>query len=833
MSINFTGILKTTVILALFCFPVASNAQIFWEEDFSEGIPTEWTNEDAALNIDTVSFDTVRVVWEHCDDPASCVPAEFGLDAFASATADNGYAYVDSDQWGGDYVGLHMSQLTTAVINCSDKDSVYINFDSHIGTFAYNANDNAILRVWTNNNGWTDYNIYPELTADNGQSFSSNPRTIIVNLSDVASNTDSVRLQWQWTGFYEYSWAIDDIVLTSEDPTPPPELPEGVIWIENFDGDADGWTVNSPSIDTAVWTWDLTGDVGNGALAGAGTRIQCSNEINGSMVFNADFYTTGGTDDGIPTGPAETYPKYVAELISPVIDLSGVETSVSLQFCELVRFLNVSPAAPQVQASGDSYQTSVQISLDGGDNWSDPINANSNLENNADPYSEVETIAMPGLQGQSNVRIKFVFSSDFYYWVLDDIAIIERGEHDMKANTNFFAIHPNAATPVSMVEDVPFLADIQNNGGFTETNVEYNLSISNPGGAEIYNSSNIYASIGPDSIAENVIFPNMLLANDILDLGVYNGKYELSMDSTDAKPDDNIINWSFEISDTTFAKETGFTRNVSPSAEPTFTYGNCFYIPVDGYYARYVTFGVANPEELVGRSVTTLLYEWDGDTDGNGAADPDEYGGFPIAFNSYTFSTEQSNELITIPVEVDSEPISLKAGKYYLMMIQYVTDDEQSCYLLASEAYDYSAMQYVTDSLQQPRYAALLDVGTTTVDAEFSITGFGLDLVPLVRLHIGDEPIQTDTKEQVLSESALRIFPNPSKGIFNIEWKLQSTSSVAVSIYDTRARLLKYEEFDDQLNGNSKFDLNSFASGTYFVRVVTDEGVRTERLFIQ
>jgi hypothetical protein len=46
-------------------------------------------------------------------------------------------------------------------------------------------------------------------------------------------------------------------------------------------------------------------------------------------------------------------------------------------------------------------------------------------------------------------------------------------------------------------------------------------------------------------------------------------------------------------------------------------------------------FAIANPDELIGKPVTVLLYEWDGDTNGDFEANPEEYGDSPIAFNSY------------------------------------------------------------------------------------------------------------------------------------------------------------------------------------------------------
>jgi len=50
---------------------------------------------------------------------------------------------------------------------------------------------------------------------------------------------------------------------------------------------------------------------------------------------------------------------------------------------------------------------------------------------------------------------------------------------DIQANTNFFAIPPNFATPASQVDEFGFLADIQNVGGIPAENVNLNLQLQN------------------------------------------------------------------------------------------------------------------------------------------------------------------------------------------------------------------------------------------------------------------------------------------------------------------------------------------------------------------
>jgi len=57
--------------------------------------------------------------------------------------------------------------------------------------------------------------------------FSDNQVIIQNDISSVAANKPAVYLRWEWNGKYEYWWFIDDVRLTSENPTPANDLAMG------------------------------------------------------------------------------------------------------------------------------------------------------------------------------------------------------------------------------------------------------------------------------------------------------------------------------------------------------------------------------------------------------------------------------------------------------------------------------------------------------------------------------------------------------------------------------------------------------------------------------
>lgn len=199
----------------------------FWSEDFSGGsIPAGWTN------VDVGTLGTAPdVVFQWSNDPASVGPSALGYapsSTFNGGTASNGYLWADSDR------GLtsappnnHIAQLTTTAIDCSGQPSVLLTFDALIGVFDFDANENAIVRVSTDLTNWTTYQAFPCLVTGGAgppcTRWSGNPDEVAIDISATAANQATVYIQWQWTGGWEYFWAIDDIALS-----PLPEFERSV-----------------------------------------------------------------------------------------------------------------------------------------------------------------------------------------------------------------------------------------------------------------------------------------------------------------------------------------------------------------------------------------------------------------------------------------------------------------------------------------------------------------------------------------------------------------------------------------------------------------------------
>ncbi len=571
----------------------------------------------------------------------------------------------------------------------------------------------------------------------------------------------------------------------------------------------------------ALWWWSPNGSVRAGALFAATTgelTINSPTNTNGAMVVNADFYTTQGLSANVPSGPPP-YPQYTTELISPIIDLSNVTTRVSLTFYQLVRILNVSSNAP---AAG--LRTSVSFSTDGGATWSPAQNVNEGLATNAAPLQVERLVNLNNIQGSANARIKFIWSADFYYWAIDDIKLIEQPRNDMRVNT-FYAIPPNAVTPRSQLEPFGFIADIQNVGSQTQPASTLTVSIRNAANDLIYADSIQYGSIAPDSVAENVFFPNEYLPPSIT--GNYTGRYTLTINGTpDERPENNFQEFLFAVSDSTFSKELGTgLGNFFASGNASYSWGNIYYVPNgDGFFANSVSFAVGNATALAGRSVTILLYKWNGDTNSDNNVNPAEYGSAPIAFNSYEFTGQEGTNLITVPIDIDGNQIPLENNSQYMIALQYTTEDATTMQIRAANRLDYTAAWFYSDSLQKPRYGSAIDPGN---DGTY---GLVFTVMPIIRMHV--LPVISSVKETPLPEAAFEVFPNPASDVVNLKLTLDKPQNIQIALFDQFGRTLTLRRFEQVNRDIISMPVNNLPAGTYYLKVTTPSGAAVRPVIV-
>lgn len=599
---------------------------------------------------------------------------------------------------------------------------------------------------------------------------------------------------------------------------------QGVFFSETFTGSLPGtWTNtvvlgnNQPS---SRWVYSTTGPQGGFAI----DPIESTTAATGFMLFDSDLNCNH------PAGQD-------AWLITPAINASDKD-EVFLQFQTFYQSFN---DRPQVRVGTNLSAISTWATYEvfpgiGANDFGGIIDGNEALNPQLISIDISEFAA-----NQANVYVAFQFLSTSetanggnltgcgYAWMIDDVVLTDenpRPDNDMRVNA-FFAVAPNAITPVSQVEPIGFIADIANVGNANQASATLYMTITDGQDVVAFRDSVTYGAIASDSTAENVFFPNEFLPPAVNE--VYTGVYSLVFPNEDEVPQNNEQSFIFAVSDTLFAKEVRATRGVAPAASNSYTYGNVFYVgDAGGQFARYIGFGATNAEDVIGEVVSVFLYKWEGDTNDDFVANIEEME--LQGFNSYEFTGDEGNELIWVSANEDSG-IELEDDTYYIPVVQYQDINETAFFLQASEDFNYAAMNFYTDSLERPRYGAALNVGNS--DQDLSLIGFGLDIVPVVRLSIGPD-ITVGTEEPVLSAEAVKLFPNPVSTEAVLGFQLDAIAERAVvKVYNNAAQLVMTRELTNVQNDQLRLNVKDLPAGNYLVRVETSLGVRTLKMTVQ
>ncbi len=608
-----------------------------------------------------------------------------------------------------------------------------------------------------------------------------------------------------------------------------------VLWGNNpgegdFDGGLNGWTTVAISpADTAYWRWAA-------CSCSAGeldySILSSPSAYNGAMIFDADSLNCCIDDNPPPMIVQQT-----GELWSPIIDCTSFP-AVALKFYQSYAALTSS--------------TSIAYSIDGGTSWLDTIPVNSHFDFNQKTYSP-SVLRIPILEaaGEAAFRVKFIFSGNFYNWLIDDVQLVSLENNDLNLPPRSVAIAPNAMWPISQLECFGFQGDISNLGAATQPNVNFNISIFDQANSdEVYNASENIGSMLSQVSLENQVIDGCFTPQNFIKK--YLGVYTVSSDSMDMYPETNIAEFNFKTTGTVFAKEQGGTTTIHPGflgwdiGEPhSWAYGNFFHI-VKGseaepkIYAKSGTFSIGNADDnnIAGQEVSLYLYKWNEDSNNDGNMDPDER--TKVAYTDYTIQGNESPlSLITIPLisypdgdPNDPQPIFLDSNQDYVLMLEYAATSSINVEFVASTSYDYTSQIALSEQNGAPRYAGMLGVNGDLDSVAYNSTGFGRDVVPVVRLNLMDGTVKTDDIKK--TDLTLTLSPNPVKSYLQLDIKWEAILPEAtVRIFDANGRLLVDNNFKNLTTETLSFDVSKFSAGAYFLQFISEENVKVERFFVQ
>jgi len=93
-----------------------------------------------------------------------------------------------------------------------------------------------------------------------------------------------------------------------------------------------------------------------------------------------------------------------------------------------------------------------------------------------------------------------------------------------------------------------------------------------------------------------------------------------------------------------------------------------------------------------------------------------------------------------------------------------------------------------------------------------------------------------DQQGVVLTEKEIKVFPNPSNGMFQLELEYQGTEKVSAKVYDITGKQVMDISEDlvrEDTSVTAQVNLESPKSGIYFLRVSVGNKVVTKKIIIR
>jgi hypothetical protein len=621
-----------------------------------------------------------------------------------------------------------------------------------------------------------------------------------------------------------------------------------------FNGGLNDWTVKaiSPN-DNALWIWEADGKPDKGAYSGKANQqaIQSPSVSNGAMVFDSDFYDNAGTPGNFGKGIAPS--PQVGELISPTFSCAG-RTSVWLKFNQYFR---------QYQST-----TNIAVSIDGGATWKDPITFNGDIPLNSAtaPNSQILYDITSIAAGHANVKIKFIFNADYYYWVIDDVYVLEAPAGDPKIMGTWYSpMHYGIPQNMANRDSMYFIMDVNNTGGQALTGVEGKVTLYNDNLQKVfYTESKTFDLEKQDTF--RVLFNSFMPTHD-LDTGLYVVLYEVISEQAATATGKEFVQY-FRIYPNLFAKKEGSLnvyntkcRNTDSTVDAGVSFqGSGTAGPIyDAYNLNYYKLGdwVTNPNFHVRAVSSTIsnamsgsgnisypgtirVFEladtldnllWNFDfTDGIGLDGKESK---QLKYIGYGFKQiENVANYAYVDVDVtdldENGYIELKPnGKYFVAALwekgtryYHAYDNTNSggnkrFYYFLNNLYQ--TVSYVYTSNDQRFYLIGEDYGAWVIDLNLQIWG----------------DFKSASEDQLLPANTVTLLENPVRNVLSVDLDFEnSIDQATMVIHDLNGSIIDMRNVYNLKQSTETFQVGNFPAGQYIFTIFTKDKLLSKKFVV-
>tara|TARA_B100001939_G_scaffold345858_1_gene363401 strand:- start:4332 stop:6278 length:1947 start_codon:yes stop_codon:yes gene_type:complete len=611
--------------------------------------------------------------------------------------------------------------------------------------------------------------------------------------------------------FYSVQNQTNNFLATSAAP----------IWEEDFaNGFPSGWSSYTNNTQggfaTCPWVHSFDGSwgyyQGTQGMSGA-AAINSTTASNGFLISDSD--SANHHAYGQPSGT--TYQYIESYFTTSAIDLS-MYPAVSLEFEHTFRYNNLGQAAfvpPTVSISNDSI------------NWTDYV-VNAAVPNNTGSNNpEVVSLNISSVAGnQSTVYIKIGWTSRCYYWMLDDMKIVETPPHLIGMQDETFGgwLLSNPTTtgdmgipytfnPMKQAMANPYRieANILNMGGVDQTNTQLNTIISDQSGATVYFSDN----------SSPVILPVM----DTISVGTQNtftpttyGYHNVDIWASSDSASTDTTSRGTVVTDTVYGRDYDWASD-GANAGGGYYLGrvNCGQVLANAFeiYApdtvTSISFHVSD-QSVVGAELNVEVYEYDPtgniNTTGQillGQSDP------------YTLTGPDIGNWVTLKL---LNPVSLIPGTGNVAYLAAVRGSQHplDTSLISSSGED-GVVSFVQDNG--------CDIGSGGLNYWYSVAR-----TLMIRMNLGEIAVPASIVESQFN-GTLFLYPNPSNDIVNIELNNVQNDFYDISVKNILSQVVYSNSFKVNNYLTESIDFSNYEKGTYIVTVKNSDSITTRKIIIE
>ncbi len=391
-----------------------------------------------------------------------------------------------------------------------------------------------------------------------------------------------------------------------------------------------------------------------GSCAGGSSAFNSLTQSNGFMIFDSNYWDDndnqcGGFGTGPDPGP------HTAWLISNSFSLAGVTGAV---------------VTYQQQFRNYSSTIKVQYSINSGTTWVDMITQSDFPGATA----EWKSATFPaGAIGQTNVRLRFLYSGSYYHWAIDDITVFKPSINNLSINNTRYTTFGNTTpVPPNDFHDLPydrypktmlvpfrFNAKATNIGSATQTATNLNVRVLNSANTALYNqtTSNINVAAGATG---NYTLTTAFTPS--VTTGYFRIAYQINQSQTDEAPSNNRDTLDYFVTDYQYARDEGpMEDEFTPSplyANQIYQVGNIFQGRSNTVKCSSIAVAVG-PGTAVGTTIQAKIYRTDFS---NLQATSVAY-----AVNAWDINSIGQQKLITLQLPT---PLQLTADSIYIVMVE-------------------------------------------------------------------------------------------------------------------------------------------------------------------